>query len=206
MTTIECARLIAVLLLAIFGASTIADAAPGVTPVAGQALLVTLRGGGFVIYFRHASTDFSVPDRAAVTDLADCAQQRNLSTFGREQARRVGAAIRQFAIPIGEVVASPYCRTMETARLMFGRVESSIDARGGPADEGTRYGGLRRRLATTPPAGLNNVIVGHGNPYISVSGPPHLGEGEAAIVRPRGSKGFEEIARIPADQWPALER
>jgi len=38
--------------------------------------------------------------------------------------RAVGVAMRQSKIPFGEVLASPYCRTMETARPMaIGRVQ-----------------------------------------------------------------------------------
>jgi phosphohistidine phosphatase SixA len=43
---------------------------------------------------------------------------RQLSAKGRAAAQRIGAAIRRLDIPIGRVLASEYCRTRETARLM----------------------------------------------------------------------------------------
>src|SRR5688572_16752586 len=78
-----------------------------------------LREGGYVLYMRHASTDFSQDD-ARMTGYEDCASQRNLTEEGREEARRIGTHVKRLGIPIGEVLASPYCRTMETARLAFG--------------------------------------------------------------------------------------
>lgn len=51
----------------------------------------------------------------------DCSTQRNLSDAGREQARRIGQALRARlgTLRVGAVWASPWCRTLETARLAF---------------------------------------------------------------------------------------
>ncbi|MCW8087411.1 histidine phosphatase family protein [Sabulicella glaciei] len=55
--------------------------------------------------------------------LGDCATQRNLSTAGRNQARRIGEAFRSAGVSVGAVLASKWCRTLETAELAFpGRV------------------------------------------------------------------------------------
>ena len=88
-----------------------------------------LRQGGYVLYMRHASTDFSRND-AAMTSYEDCATQRNLTDQGRAEARAVGAHVRRLRIPIGDVLASPFCRTMETARLAFGKAQATPAARG----------------------------------------------------------------------------
>jgi phosphohistidine phosphatase SixA len=63
----------------------------------------------------------------------DGARQRNLTDAGRADARAIGAAIRALGIPIGRVLASPFCRTRETAELIFGRATVSNAVRGGPA-------------------------------------------------------------------------
>ena len=52
-------------------------------PLAGAELLAALRGGGYVIYFRHADTDRSQND-SRMSSMADCANQRNLVDAGRE--------------------------------------------------------------------------------------------------------------------------
>lgn len=80
----------------------------------------TLRKGGIVL-FRHANAP-GVGDPAAFR-LGDCSTQRNLDTSGRAQARRIGARIREHGIVVGQVLASQWCRTRETAELAFpGRV------------------------------------------------------------------------------------
>src|SRR5215470_6602783 len=97
-----------------------------------QELLAALRHGGFVLYFRHAATDFSQNDEK-MKRFEDCADQRNLVDQGRADARAAGAAIRELKIPVERVLASPFCRTVETAQLLFGRVEKMQEVRGGPA-------------------------------------------------------------------------
>jgi phosphohistidine phosphatase SixA len=167
-------------------------------------LLAELRKGGHVLYFRHAATDFNRNDER-MTSFEDCANQRNLIDRGRADARAAGAAIRQLDIPVGRVLASPFCRTVETAQLLFGRAEKMQEVRGGPAVPAgsERYAALRRILATPAPAGANVAVVSHGNPFYSVAGPPYLAEGEAAVIRPLGAD-FQVIARIRVDRWDAL--
>lgn len=170
-----------------------------------EALLRALREGGYVLYMRHAATDFAQND-SSMTSYEDCARQRNLTDEGRKQAREVGAQLRRLRIPIGEVLASPFCRTMETARIAFGKAQATHDVRGGPvrSDDPKRYDPLRVLLSTPPSPGFNNVIASHGNPFYAVAGPPYLAEGEIAVVRPEGAMRFTVIARIRPEDWSAL--
>jgi len=174
-------------------------------PVAGAALLAQLRKGGYVIYFRHTSTDFSRDDRQSKSD-DDCDRQRPLTDKGRAEARDIGAAFRELKIPVEQVLASPRCRTMETAMLAFGRVEQSAEARAGPASPASddRYAPLRALLTTPVKPGANVVIASHGNPFIAVAGAPYLAEGEAAVIKPLG-KDFEIVARVRHDGWRSLK-
>ena len=168
----------------------------------GPDLMRQLRGGGYVLYMRHASTDFSQND-SRMTSYEDCANQRNLTDKGRDEARALGAQIKRLAIPIGTVYASPFCRTRETARLAFGRAETTNEARGGPANtnDPTRYDPLRKLLATRPPPGKNNVIASHGNPFFAVFGPPYLAEGEMAVIDP---SAVVIVGRIRLEDWQAF--
>jgi len=167
-------------------------------------LLAELRKGGYVLYFRHAATDFTRNDER-MKSYEDCTNQRNLIDQGRADARAAGAAIRQLGIPVERVLASPFCRTVETAQLLFGRAEKMQEVRGGPAAPAgsERYSALRKILATPVRAGSNLAVVSHGNPFYSVAGPPYLAEGEAAVIRPLGPD-FQVIARIRVDRWDAL--
>ena len=190
-------RWVAFVALAVLGAAAANDL------LAPPAAVDALRRGGYVLYFRHAATDMTKND-AGMKSFDDCPTQRNLVDRGRDDARAVGTAIKALGIPIGRVRASPYCRTVETAELMFGRAEKTAEVRGGPvrADDPARYAALRKLLSARPAPGANDVIVSHGNPFHAVAGPPYLAEGEAAVVLPTGD-GFRVIARIRVEDWPA---
>lgn len=173
--------------------------------LAGGALVAALKRGGYVLYLRHTSTDFGQNDEG-MTSFEDCAKQRNLTDKGRAEARTIGAAIARLQVPVGDVLASPYCRTLETARLVFGRATPSMDVRGGPTTppDAERYASLRKLLSAPVARSANVAIVGHGNPFYAVTGPPYLAEGEIAVVEPRGADGFRIVAKVPKDGWDAL--
>ena len=198
-------RLAGALALALIAPAAAASHTPAAVPLRGAELLAALRGGGFVLYFRHADTDWTQNDTRGM-NLEDCAAQRNLSDRGRENARAIGAAIRALGIPIGSVLASPLCRTVETAMLAFGVAEKSMAVReGGPLPPGSpgRYEALRALLSTPVAPGTNSVLVGHAYPYYSLVGGPYLEEGEADVVRTRGVD-FEVVARVGLKQWREL--
>ena len=200
------ALLASILVTLTFGSA--AQPAPSSSPGAtleGVALVDALRGGGYVLYLRHASTDFGQSDDA-MTDYANCAQQRNLTDTGRAEARAIGKAIRDLRIPVGPVLASPYCRTRESADLVFGKFSVSQAVRGGPAsdDAGQRYAALRTLMSTPVAKGSNLAISSHGNPFRAVAGTAYLQEGEIAVIKPLGNGRFEIVARITKDAWPPL--
>lgn len=169
------------------------------------ALLGKLREGGYVLYMRHASTDFSKND-SRMTSYEDCANQRNLTDKGRREARDIGGHVKRLRIPIGEVYASPFCRTMETARLAFGKAQAMNEVRGGPvrSDDPKRYDGLKKLMSSEVAKDTNRVISSHGNPFQAVAGPPYLAEGEIAVVRPEGDSRFSVVGRVRPDDWGLL--
>jgi broad specificity phosphatase PhoE len=82
-----------------------------------------LRRDGAVALIRHGEAP-GVGDPAG-WKLDDCATQRNLNEAGRTQARELGARLRAERIAISRVLASPWCRTTETAALLgVGAVQS----------------------------------------------------------------------------------
>jgi phosphohistidine phosphatase SixA len=169
------------------------------------ALVQKLREGGYVLYMRHAATDFSQND-SRMTSYEDCANQRNLTDKGRAEAREIGMHVKRLRIPVGEVLASPFCRTMETARLAFGKAQAMNEVGGGPvqSEDPKRYDGLKALLATRPSGKTNTVIASHGNPFQAVAGLPYLAEGEIAVVRAEGAMRFTVIARIRPADWSGL--
>jgi phosphohistidine phosphatase SixA len=193
------ARVLAFLLAALAVAHAWAQA------LEGRALAEALRQGGYVLYLRHAATDFGQNDDA-MTDYANCAQQRNLTDAGRADARAIGAALKELRIPVGPVLASPYCRTRESAELVFGAFTVSQAVRGGPGsdDTGQRYAELRKLLSTPVAKGSNLAIASHGNPFRAVAGTPYLQEGEIAVIEPLGNGKFRIVARIGKGDWTSL--
>ncbi|MDQ3027810.1 MAG: hypothetical protein M3R58_15075 [Pseudomonadota bacterium] len=175
---------------------------PGKT-LAGAALTQALQRGGFTLYFRHTRTDVSQNDRDT-KDFDDCARQRNLSDAGRGDARATAVAMRALKLVFSEVLASPYCRTMETARLMTGRASATREVLGAMTPGGKPdYSALETILATPPARGTLRIISSHGNPFAAIAGAPHLAEGEAAVIRGDGSR-WTIVARIPVSDWPRL--
>ena len=175
------------------------------------ALLQALRAGGHNIYFRHVATDWSLSDDVREPgDWRSCdpARMRQLSDAGRADARTIGAAFRQLEIPVGEVLASPYCRTVETAELMqIGDVVETMQVMnlrsasyvGGRASVVAEAQAL---LASPPPSG-NRVISAHGNVAREAT-PVYPGEGEAVVFEPDGEGGFILRGRIPVGDWARL--
>jgi hypothetical protein len=167
-------------------------------------LVEEMRKGGYVLYIRHTSTDFSKDD-TRMASFEDCANQRPLTDKGRDEARALAAHIKRLAIPVDKVYASPYCRTVETAMLAFGKAEKTQEVRGGPmkSDDPKRYDALKALLSAPPAPGHNNVISSHGNPFYALFGAPYLAEGEIAVVRP-GPAGFSLAGKIKLEDWSAL--
>ena len=174
-------------------------------------LLSALRAGGYNLYFRHMATEWSQSDHIHKPgDWRSCdpARVRQLSPAGREQARAAGQAMRRLQIPVSEVLASPYCRTVETARLMdLGDVRETVEVMNLRAAD---FVGGRVQVVVTAqallsraPIGGNRVIVAHGNVAREAT-PAYPGEGEALVFEPRGDSEFELVGRIAVHDWSRL--
>jgi phosphohistidine phosphatase SixA len=174
-------------------------------PEASGPAVERMRRGGYVVALRHAATDSTAVDMTG--DLRDCSRQRNLNAEGRRQARAIGRAFRELEIPVGRVLASPFCRTRDTARLAFGRLQPSrallsADFFADPEAAKRLRGGLRRLLTRPPRRGRNTVLVSHEAAIDAATGVT-VEEGEAVIVRPgRGRRGFEVVTTVAAYRWP----
>ena len=175
-----------------------ADGPETVRPLVGAELVEALRGGGYVLYLRHAQTPEDGTDQPG--SLGDCSRQRLLDDAGRADARALGEAVRALEVPVGEVLASPYCRTVETAELAFGRAEEEDGLlTPTPGTRGRTTGALRRLLSTVPDDGENTVLVGHltNLRLLSTASPD---EGGTVVFRPDG-EGFVLVGSVPPQGW-----
>ena len=174
-------------------------------------LLAALKQGGHSLYFRHVATDWSQYDQVKEVDdwrSCDGSRMRQLSEAGRNDARLIGSALRELQVPIAEVLASPYCRTVETAKLMrLGEVRETLQVMNLRA---AGYVGGRSKiiadaqaLFATAPASGNRVIVAHGNVAREAT-PAYPDEGEMLVLTADGEGGFILHGRIAIDDWPRL--
>ncbi len=201
-----------ILACAVFPVRARAQRLAATTPetAAGAALVAALRGGGHVLFFRHADTRGEPCDRSF--RIGDRAGQRNISPAGRAQSARIGARLAELGIPLAlPVLAGPVFRARDTADAAFGpdrvRVTDSL-----LADDyaGDRIGWVvaehRRLFSEAVPPGQNRVLVGHRTPAIMVVGDAVAGrafpEGAALVIAPGGAGGFSlagilELAPLP---------
>lgn len=162
---------------------------------ADEALWQAVRGGGHVLFLRHALTTPGSGDPPGFK-LEDCSTQRNLSGEGRAQARRTGEVFKERGVPVGEVLSSPWCRCVETAKLAFGRAKTwtaltNLHARHENAEKQLRA--LRPRIAAH--GGNDNlVLVSHGSTALALTG-EHPAMGEVLVLQP-GSSGFRIVGRL----------
>jgi len=134
--------------------------------------------------------------------LNDCRTQRNLDEIGRGQARALGDALRERGVRVDRIQSSPWCRCMETAKLMaVGRVKSSR-ALVPPTDENPNARRALRALQDMIASWRGRgtlVLVTHGQTAQALLG-IKLDQGETVVLKPvRASpSGAEIVGRIPA--------
>jgi hypothetical protein len=175
------------------------------TAPADTALVRLLRGGGYILAFRHGATNWNERDRD-VLDYADRSGQRNLSPRGRALMTNVGKAIAALGIPIGRVHASPLWRCRDTATLAFGRCDTTSAL----FLKGREHRRERWALLSTPPApGTNDVVVTHQDALMPLTTlkRDQLKEGDVLVLRPLGpDRGFEVVTQIIPTGWIRIAR
>ena len=158
-----------------------------------------LKQGGQVVLMRHALTTPGAGDPPDMR-LEDCSTQRNLSDEGRRHARAVGAALREHKVPVDRVLTSPWCRCIETARLVFGargEVSRALDNLFGRHDNEARQVSALRALAGEWRGKGNLFLVSHGSTILAATGiSPDTSE--MVIVTPSEGGSFAIAGRLVA--------
>lgn len=171
-------------------------------------LITSLKKGGHVIYIRHAATDVSKTDQNR-EDLSDWTKQRNLSDKGRKEAVAIGLAFRALAIPVADVIASPYCRCIETGKLAFGKTQIAKNLAFSVGEDKNIAEHLAKALKVmlgTKPAGqTNTVLISHSGNLQDAANMFPKPEGVTMIFKPQGdNNAFEFVQRVEAQQWLSL--
>ncbi len=175
------------------------------------AVLDALRKGGHVVAWRH--TEASDGTDLDHEHLESCSRHRNLSGQGRDEARAVGRAIRRLGIPVARVLASPYCRTRETAALAFGpdavRLEEGLRTVCGRSltEVRLRTAAIEGLLASPPPDGTNAVLVTHSCNIRAADWSANvrcgidLAQGDTVVFRPDGRGGYVLVGCVTLQEW-----
>ena len=157
-----------------------------------------LAGGGHVLLLRHAATVPGVGDPPGF-QLNACATQRNLSTEGQEDARRLGAALRRHDVPVADVLSSRWCRCLDTARLAFGSVKPApmLDSmfQDDDASRQRKLAELRRYLAAFKGPG-NVVLVTHDVNIRALVG-KYVNQGDMVVAVANPDGGLRVIDTLP---------
>jgi broad specificity phosphatase PhoE len=153
-----------------------------------------LRAGGAVALVRHARAP-GVGDPPGFR-LDECATQRNLSEEGREQARRLGEALRGRGVEVARALSSRWCRALDTARLAFGAAEPfpPLDSFfGDRGDEPDATAATRREIQSWRGPGVLAMVTHQVNVTALTGVYPR--EGEVVVLVP-GEDGHRVVGRV----------
>ncbi len=149
-------------------------------------LIARIQTGGYILYVRHERTELSRTADEEPLHFADCSTQRNLSPAGRESAKEVADAMRLLQVPVSVSYSSPFCRSYDTAVLLFGET-TRVTALAGrrvatDAFDMKIAGELTREflLGLTIPKEQNIAVTGHWGTINAATG-IHVHEGDMAV-------------------------
>ena len=155
-----------------------------------------LKQGGKVILLRHTHVDI----QEGIGRLApgNCAEEVNLSASGVEQAKLIGKAFRAHGIAVGEVLASPYCRCIDTGRLAFGSATAVqyLMPPGAASDSQAKMNNERVLQEILKHRDLSNlVLITHDLNISNIVLEPTVHMGELIVLQPNGTD-FDIIGKI----------
>ena len=159
-----------------------------------------LAKGGHVVLIRHGNAPPGYGGDLPGFKITDCSTQRNLDDLGRDQARALGEAFRKHGVRVDRTVSSPWCRCLETARLMaVGEVESSwalvpdMNPKAKPQLE------QLKALVSEWRGPGTLVLVTH-----ALTVQPLVGflpnQAEAVVLKPTSTDGFQLVGRIASSR------
>lgn len=171
----------------------------------GVDLVNALRGGGYVIVMRHASSPRETPDDATAKP-DNKKKERQLDEIGINSSITMGRAMKNLKIPINSIQSSPTFRALETAKYLdLGSTPEQVPELG---DNGQSMAGgtaaqaawLKKRVIE-PPIITNDLVITH-MPNITAAFPDikNVNDGDALVF----GKGGQLVGRISITTWPSL--
>lgn len=180
-----------------------------------------LKGGGYTIFWRHATANVCGDNTGLGTADAGISPNwwkscdRTCSTATARQLDGVQSSLEtteihnrfvQKSIPIGRVMSSEFCRCKETAQgLNFGPpTEERPELTYFVYDENNRCNNTYALLNTQPPANANLALISHAGFAGTCNVLANLAWGEAAIFKPQPTGGPLFIVQVPYNGWASL--
>lgn len=158
----------------------------------------TLQKGGYVLLIRHGPTDTMTHSTHPKAEFENCVSQNNLSPEGQAAAKRIGKAFKKRRIPIGEVYASPYCRTQDTARLAFGKYQvwDALDLATSFTEEEANLRNAKVAERTGTYKGKKNMVLVTHKPNVDALTLELIEPGTVLVLQPSGNSEFQVIGRF----------
>ncbi|VAW71335.1 hypothetical protein MNBD_GAMMA12-1302 [hydrothermal vent metagenome] len=169
---------------------------------ANKGILSKLAEGGKVIVMRHAATNNAATNNSSVNSSLvrdpQCQKERTLSAKGKADAKILSQYFKLKQILIASVLHSPFCRTSDTAQIVFNRGKAA------------NYLSLLQVLTATKAkqqskqltkiigsyTGKGNLILITHRPNISAIAFDQLGFLDFLVLQPKGGAEYEEIGII----------
>ncbi len=158
-----------------------------------------LVNGSLVALIRHGNAPPGYGDPPGFK-IDDCSTQRNLDDRGRAQARALGEAFRQHGVRVDKILSSPWCRCLETARLLaLGPVDNTWAVAASDKSP-ERLAALKQMVSSWRGPGTL-VVVTHGLTVQALVG-IMPGQAETVVLRPKlGAEPRIDVAgRIPGPE------
>ena len=160
-----------------------------------QDIWSALQDGGKIILMRHLPVN---NQGNALTRDPSCKTERNLSKAGKSKGKSIKQLIETKNIPIGEIFSSPYCRTMDTAKLIFGDAKPldflSLQVVLSDSETKMQIETLKKQLANY--TGKKNIIFITHRPNIESISFESIEHGAFLVIEPLGNNDFDELGII----------
>jgi len=161
-------------------------------------LWAVLQEGGKVVLMRHAPVERGAAAGSPLIRDPSCKSETNLSSQGRRDAQALGRRFAEQRISISGVFHSPFCRTAETAHLVFGEANPaeylSLLEILGPGEAASHTETLSRVIGSYSGNG-NLVLVTH-EPNISAVSFELMKHLDFLVIEPKGGSEFEELGVV----------
>lgn len=159
------------------------------------AVWAALAEGGKVVLFRHGEVQRGPGYGDSMVRDESCARERNLSVTGRRQFTRIGETFAARGIRVDDVLASPFCRTRESAERAFGRFEvrEFLSLSEVLPESVAQDAALEAAEVIGNYQGEGNLVLVTHEPNVVLISQRRVGYAEAVVLEPQGGPFFEVI-------------